>query len=146
MTKWLTKRNFIVTMSILTALLVIIFIVPVSIPIILALLTAILIDPLVKLAEKKFNWNRKASVTSVFIFVLAIIAFILYYTVTQLFGKIIEFSKVAPDYFNSLSGIWMTYRANCCNILPGCPTKSSKLFRKNLKTDSSRFKHQFSIY
>lgn len=133
MTKWLTKRNFIVTMSILTALLVIIFIVPVSIPIILALLTAILIDPLVKLAEKKFNWNRKASVTSVFIFVLAIIAFILYYTVTQLFGKIIEFSKVAPDYFNSLSGIWIDVQSKLLQYTSGMPDEVIKAVQKEFK-------------
>ena len=107
MTKWLTKRNLIITLSIIITILSFIFIIPVSLPIIFALLTALIIDPLVRLAERKFKWNRKISVISVFIFVLAIIASLLYYTVTRLISKIIEFTKTAPDHFNSLSGVWI---------------------------------------
>ena len=58
-TKWLTKRNLIIALSIVIIILIFIYIIPVSVPIILALLTALLIDPLVRLAEDKFKLEAK---------------------------------------------------------------------------------------
>lgn len=133
LTKWLTKRNLIIILSILSSIFVAIFILPVSIPIVFALITAVIIDPLVKLTERKFKWNRKVSVISVFIFVLAIIAFILYYTVTQLIGKIIEFSKVAPEYFNSLSGVWIDGQSKLLQYTSGMPDEVVKAVQKEFK-------------
>ncbi|CAM3088307.1 sporulation integral membrane protein YtvI [Filibacter tadaridae] len=121
MAKWLTKRNFIFAVSIIIFILVLIFIIPVSIPIILALLTALLIDPLVRLTEKKFKWQRKVSVISVFIFILAILASTIYYTVTQLIGRIIQFTKDAPEYFNSLSGVWIDAQSKLFHYTSGMP-------------------------
>lgn len=133
LTKWLTKRNLIIILSLIITLLVAIFIVPVSIPIIFAFLTAFIIEPLVKLAETKFKWKRKGAVISVFIFVLAIIGFILYYTVTQLIGKIITFSKGAPDYFNSLSGVWIDGQSKLLQYTSGLPDEVVKSIQKEFK-------------
>ena len=121
MSKWLTKRNLIITLSIIIIILIIIFILPVSLPIILALLTALIIDPLLELTEKKFKWNRKVSVISVFIFILAIITSLLYFTVTQLIGKIIDLTKAAPGYFNSLSGVWIDSQSKLLQYTSGMP-------------------------
>lgn len=107
MSKWLTKRNIIIFFSIIATIIGLIYIVPVSLPIIFALLTAMMIDPLVKLVETRFKWSRKWAVISVFIFILLILSTILYYTVTRLIGKIIEFTQKAPEYFNVLSSMWI---------------------------------------
>ncbi|MEK5039680.1 sporulation integral membrane protein YtvI [Sporosarcina sp. FSL K6-3457] len=133
MTKWLTKRNFIITLSIVFMILIIIFIIPVSIPLILALLTAILIDPLVKLTEKKCKWNRKISVTSIFIFILTVTAFALYYIVTQLIGKIIKFIEAVPDYLNSLSGLWIDSQSKLFQYTSVLPDEVIKPIRKEFK-------------
>lgn len=103
------------------AILVFIFILPVSIPIILALLTALLFEPLVKLTETKFKWKRKVSVISVFIFILALLAVIIYYTVTSLIGRIIQFTKDAPDYLNKLSGVWIDFQSKIFVYTSGLP-------------------------
>ncbi|WP_255550273.1 sporulation integral membrane protein YtvI [Sporosarcina sp. E16_3] len=121
MSKWLTKRNLIITLTLIFIILASVFILPVSLPIILALLTALIIDPLVKLTEKKFKWNRKVSVISVFIFILAIITSLLYFTVTQLIGKIIDLTQAAPGYFNSLSGVWISSQSKLLQYTSGMP-------------------------
>lgn len=123
MTKWLTKRNFIIALSIVFIILIFIYIIPVSVPIILALLTALLIDPLVRLAENKLKWKRKLAVISVFIFILALISSLLYYTVTRLIGKIIDFTKAAPDYFNTISGMWIDMQAKLFQYTAGLPVE-----------------------
>ena len=133
MAKWLTKRNFIILMSIILVILLFVFIVPVSLPIIFALITALLIDPLVRLAEKRFKWNRKISVISVFIFILAIVTSILYYTVTRLIGKIIHFTKEAPNYFNSMSGLWIDSQNKLFQYTAGMPDDVVKAIQKEFK-------------
>src|SRR5690606_40050908 len=102
-------------------ILLFIFILPVSIPIILALLTALLFEPLVKLAESKFKWKRKLTVISVFIFILAILAISIYYTVTSLIGRLIQFTKAAPDYLNKLSGVWIDFQSKLFVYTSGLP-------------------------
>lgn len=107
MSKVFTKRNFIIALSIIITILFFIFIMPKIVPILLALFTAILIDPLVRLVEKRLKSKRKLAVISVFIFLLLLLTSISYYTATSLIGKIIDFTKAAPDYFNKLSAIWI---------------------------------------
>ena len=133
MSKWLTKRNFIITLSLILITLVSIIILPVSLPIIFALLIALIIEPIVKLTKKKFKWNRKVSVIAVFMFILAIIASLLYYTVTQLIGKIIDFTKAAPDYFNSLSGVWIDIQSKLFQYTSGMPDEVVKSVQKEFK-------------
>ena len=123
MTKWLTTRNFIIALSIVIIILIFIYIVPVSLPIISALLTAILIDPLVRLTEAKFKWKRKIAVISVFLFILALLSSLLYYTVTRLIGKIIDFTKTAPEYFNTLAGMWIDVQAKLFQYTSGMPVE-----------------------
>ncbi|MHA6258589.1 sporulation integral membrane protein YtvI [Sporosarcina sp. CAU 1771] len=121
MSKWLTKRNFLLALSTVFIILVFIYIVPVSIPIIVALVTALLIEPLIRLVEAKLKWKRKLAVISIFIFVLVLISSLIYYTVTRLIGKIIDFTIAAPDYFNTLSGIWIDMQAKLFQYTSGLP-------------------------
>ncbi len=123
MAKWFTKRNFVILLSIILGLLFFIYIVPVTLPIIFALLTAMLINPLVKLVEKQFKWTRQLAVISIFIFILVIISFLLYFTVTSLIGKIIDFTKAVPEYFNALSGVWIDIQNKLLQFTSSLPTE-----------------------
>ena len=132
--KFFTKRNFFIALGIIIMILTFIYIIPVAVPIILALLTALLIDPLVRLVEKKFKWKRKMAVISVFIFILAILFSTLYYTVTSLIGKIIDFTKAAPGYFNTLSGIWIDMQNKLFQYTAGMPVEVIEGIQSELKT------------
>lgn len=115
------KRNLIILFAVILIVVLSIFILPVSIPIILALLTALVFEPLVKMAELKFKWKRKMSVISVYIFIIVLLAVVLYYTVTSLIGRIIQFTKDAPDYLNKLSGIWIDFQNKIFVYTSGLP-------------------------
>ncbi|MFS0688214.1 sporulation integral membrane protein YtvI [Sporosarcina sp. 179-K 8C2 HS] len=121
MSRWLTKRNIMLFTLLIISILVFVFILPISIPIILALLTALLFEPLVKLTETKFKWKRKMAVISVFIFILALLAITIYYTVTSLIGRLIQFTKAAPDYLNKLSGVWIDFQSKLFVYTSGLP-------------------------
>ena len=104
--KWLTKRTITTAIVIAALILISIYILPVSIPLIIALITAIFLEPLVNFVHKKFKWHRKSAVISVFILFLVIVSALLYWTITQLVGQIIQFTKMVPEYINSLSVMW----------------------------------------
>ncbi len=131
--KIFTKRNFFIALGIIILVLALIYILPVAVPIILALLTALIIDPLVRLVESKFKWRRKSAVISVFIFILLILFSTLYYTVTQLIGKIIDFTKAAPGYFNTLSSIWIDMQDKLFQYTAGMPVEVIEGIQSELK-------------
>jgi sporulation integral membrane protein YtvI len=104
--KWLNKR-VLTTVIVLAALVLIsVYILPISIPLIIALLTAVFLEPLVIFVQKRFKWQRQTSVITVFTFFVLAVSGILYWTVTQLIGRIIQFSKMVPEYANSLTDMW----------------------------------------
>lgn len=115
------------------AILIAIFIIPVSLPLISALLMAILMNPLVTFTQKKWKWNRKIAVTSVFIFILTAFGLLLYYTVTQLIGKMIKVTKMAPDYLNSLAGLWIDSQSKLFQFTSIFPDEVIKPIRKEFK-------------
>ncbi|MGG0645245.1 sporulation integral membrane protein YtvI [Sporosarcina gallistercoris] len=140
MSKWLTKRTLLILVTVIIAVAVLFFILPVSIPLILALLTALMIDPLVKLVERKFNWKRKLSVISVFIFVVLLVAVGIYYSVTSLIGRIIQFTKDAPEYLNSLSGVWIDMQEKVFKYTSGMPSDIVKATQEQLTAALTSFK------
>ena len=104
--KWLTKKTVTIAIVIAALILISLYILPVSIPLIIALITAIFLEPVVNFIHKRFKWHRKSAVTSVFILFLVIVSGLLYWIVTQLIGQIIQFSKMVPEYINTLSVMW----------------------------------------
>ncbi|AXH98596.1 sporulation integral membrane protein YtvI [Sporosarcina sp. PTS2304] len=119
--KFITKRNLIITLTIIILLLIAFFILPVSIPIIVAFLTALALDPLVKWVEKKFKWKRKLSVIVNFIVFVGVILFLFFYTVTTLIGRIVHFTKEIPTYLNSLSSVWINTQSKLFQYTVGMP-------------------------
>lgn len=106
MSKWLNKRIFTTVIVIAVLVVISVYILPISIPLIIALLTAIFLEPLVNFVQNRLKWQRKTSVITVFIFFVLAVSGILYWTVTQLIGRIIQFTKMVPDYANSLTDMW----------------------------------------
>jgi len=107
MPKWINKKFLIILLLIVILITFITFILPLAIPILLALITAFLLEPLVGFCKRKFKWKRKPAIITVFILFCLIITATLYFTITQLIGRIIQLTKLAPEYFNSLSVAWL---------------------------------------
>ena len=97
----------IIALLVLLFILFITLVLPLAVPILLALVTAFFLEPLVKLCKQKFKWKRKPAIITVFTSFLLLISATLYLTITQLIGRIIQLTKMAPEYFNSLSAVWM---------------------------------------
>lgn len=140
MARWLTKRTILIVVVAAITAAALFFILPVSIPLILALLTALMIDPLVKLVERKFKWKRKLSVITVFCLVILLVAVGTYYTVTSLIGRIVQFTKDAPDYLNSLSVAWIDIQEKIFMYTSGLPSDIVSATQEQLTTALTSFK------
>ncbi len=132
MPKWITKKFLIITLLILLFLIFITFILPLAVPIFLALLTAFLLEPLVRKATNYFKWPRKSVVITVFTLFLLLITIILYLIITQLFGQIIQLTKIAPDYFNTLSLSWINVQSKLLSFTQGMPIEVVSSINKEL--------------
>ena len=106
MSKWWNKKIFTAIIVISVLILVSIYIVPIAVPLILALLTAIFLEPFVGFLQRKFKWNRKPAVITSFIVFLLLVSGLLYWTVTYLTARLIQFSQNMPEYINQLTSIW----------------------------------------
>lgn len=121
MPKWITKKFLILALLIVLLILFLTFVLPLAVPILLALITAFFLEPIVKWCKEKFKWNRKTAVITVFILFLLLITATLYFTITQLVGQIIQLTKIAPDYFNTLSLSWMNVQSKLFSFTQGMP-------------------------
>lgn len=119
--QWLTKRNILITLSLILFAVALYFIVPVSVPIILALLFALMVEPLVRWTMQRLKISRKLSVISVYIVVLGFLVVSLYYIMNTVIGKLIHWAKEAPSYLNRMIGSWNDFQTNLFQMTDSLP-------------------------
>ncbi|MBM4764059.1 sporulation integral membrane protein YtvI [Bacillus sp. B15-48] len=105
MTKFFTKRNVTILLSVLLITLLIYIILPVSVPLIGAFITALILEPLVRFLQKRTK-GRKLSVTITFILFLIIIGFSGYIVTTKVVTEAINVVENAPRYINEVTNAW----------------------------------------
>lgn len=115
--KWLNKRVLIITAFVILALLFLYFIIPISVPLISAFIIALMIEPFVKLLEKKVG-TRKWSVTIIYSTILISIILFTYFFLTKLIEHIIQFSKDLPEKMNNLMHAWDKLELRISKVIP----------------------------
>ncbi|XXM73399.1 sporulation integral membrane protein YtvI [Lysinibacillus sphaericus] len=109
MSKFFTRKVFIILLSIIILAILSFFILPISVPLITALITALFLEPAVKFIQKRFSTNRKIAVLSVFILFLLLIGLSGVFVTTKVVGEGIQLIEDTPKYINQLSEIWLDY-------------------------------------
>lgn len=132
MSRWLNRRTLTIVFLVIAVLLFAVFILPISLPLLFALITAIFLEPLVKLTMNRLKWSRKTTVISVFISFMALLAVLFYFSVTQLFGKLIEFTKSAPERFNTATGVWIDIQDKLFNYTEGMPLEAVEAIQNEM--------------
>ncbi|RAI82997.1 sporulation integral membrane protein YtvI [Macrococcoides goetzii] len=115
--KWLNKRTLLIISLIAIAILFLYFIIPISIPLISALVIALMIEPFVKILEKKVG-SRKWSVTIIYSTILVSILLFTYFFLTKLIEHIIQFSKDLPNKLNNLMAVWDKVEIKISKMIP----------------------------
>lgn len=79
------------------------FILPISIPLIIAFLTALSLNPVVRLFQRRIKLSRKLSVIFVFLLFLLVIGFAGTFMVTKAITQVVVFVEDVPKHFNELN-------------------------------------------
>lgn len=82
------------------------FMLPIAIPLIVALITALILNPLVRLLQRRTKINRKASVIIIFLLFIITIGFAGTFIVTKAIAQVVNFVEDIPAHFNQLNALY----------------------------------------
>lgn len=121
----MAKSNFFsilkkVLLSIIVLLLLYILI-PASIPILLSFMTALLLEPLIQLLQRKWIKSRRFTVIIVFSLFLIVISSILYFAITNTITQVSHLSKIAPELFDQLTASWLNLQNRLAKVTHDLP-------------------------
>lgn len=119
----MTRRTIGLIIAIVLLLLFVYFILPISIPLIIALLFALMLEPAIRWMERKLN-SRKWSVTIIYSLILGLLLVFLYFFMTTLIERMMQFAMELPDKMNSLIAAWANIQNRFDNLLPKSVTTS----------------------
>lgn len=146
MTKFLSKKMMAISIAVIIIFLLIYYILPVSIPLIAAIVTALLLDPAVKMLERKFKIKRKLAVLIVFIIFILAISVLSYFVITKVVGEGVKLVEDMPAYINQLSEIWLSYEKELTNAAKDLPIEIVKQTSMEVQDYLSSFKNSLKEY
>ncbi|MFD1038752.1 sporulation integral membrane protein YtvI [Virgibacillus byunsanensis] len=108
----ITKRQW--TLLFLLVLLIpfIYFILPISVPLILAFITALMLNPIVRLFQRRVKVNRRNSVIIVFLLFLMIVGFAGTFVVTKTVTQVVTFVEDVNSHFNQINNIYQDWESS----------------------------------
>ncbi|TYR77649.1 sporulation integral membrane protein YtvI [Rossellomorea vietnamensis] len=146
MTKFLSKKMIMISITVIFTILLLYYILPVSIPLIAAIVTALLLDPAVKMLERRFKIKRKLAVLVVFIIFILSIGVISYFVITKVVGEGVKLVEDIPLYINQLSDIWLSYEKQFTNAAKDLPIEIVKETSREVQDFLNSFKSSLKEY
>ncbi|WP_332693883.1 sporulation integral membrane protein YtvI [Halalkalibacter lacteus] len=108
----MTKRTFIILLTILAIVVAGYFILPVSVPLISAFITAIFLTPAVTALHKRAKIKRNIAVMIVFTLFVFFIGLAGYYITTQAVTQGTQIVENLPQYINDINRAWHKFNRN----------------------------------
>lgn len=108
----INKRHWTLILLVTFAIILFYFILPISIPLILAFLTALLLNPIVRIVQKKVKINRNITVIIVFLLFLLSAGFIGTIIITKAVAQVVNFVADIPSHFNQINIIYELWVAD----------------------------------
>lgn len=129
----ITKRQW--TLIFLTILLIVIFyfILPVSVPLIVALVTALMLNPLVRLMQRKVKISRKTSVIIVFLLFMILVGFAGSFVVTKAVTQVVTFVEDVPTHFKQINNVYEEWESGFEKYTQSLPPEFIEQISDSLK-------------
>ncbi|MGM0919852.1 MAG: sporulation integral membrane protein YtvI [Bacillota bacterium] len=119
----LSKRNFLIILSIIVIGVIVYFLLPLSIPLIMAFITALLLEPLVRQFQSRVKLNRKMAVLAAFLIFLFTISISSYFITTKVVGEAIRTIENVPSYINEITIAWNNIEKRITHSAKDLPPK-----------------------
>lgn len=121
MVRIFNRRNITIFISILLVAGLLYFILPLAIPLIIAFITALFLEPLIKMSQKRLKIKRNLSVLIVFLLFLLLLGISSYFITTKVVTELIKFTQNAPEYINELSNAWLKFQESLISASKDLP-------------------------
>ncbi|MBM7540453.1 sporulation integral membrane protein YtvI [Amphibacillus cookii] len=123
MLRSLNRRHWTLILLAIIILLFFIFVLPVSIPLLTAFITALFLNPLIRMIEKRLHLNRKISVIIVYLTFLILLSFIGTYAVTNIIKQLVDLAENAPDYILQVNKLLLQWSGELERIMEDLPNE-----------------------
>ncbi|MFC4320308.1 sporulation integral membrane protein YtvI [Litchfieldia salsa] len=133
MSQLFNKRTAIITFIIILIVVIAYFILPISLPLIIAFITALFLDPLVKLLQKRAGLKRHMSVLIIFILFLLLVTVSGYFIITKVIGEAINIIENAPMYINEINRVILDLEKNLAYRSQDLPPEFVEAIRKQIE-------------
>lgn len=133
--RYLTKHQWILILLTLFLIIAGYFILPVSIPLILAFFTALFLNPIIRWMQYRFKWNRKLSVSIVFLLFLVLISVLGTYFVTRAVTHVVNFTENAPSYINQLNAKFIEWETDIDHVTEDLPKEFVKQVKEGIESN-----------
>jgi sporulation integral membrane protein YtvI len=145
----LTKRHWTLIFIAVLLVLFIIFILPVSIPLIVAFFTALLLNPTIRLLQRKTKISRKAAVSIIFLLFLLLVGIAGTFIVTKAVTQVVNFVEDVPSHFNQLNDMYEEWEKDLQqytnNLPPEFVKQISDSIEENLTALSNTAKEKITL-
>ncbi|GAB3799942.1 sporulation integral membrane protein YtvI [Virgibacillus kimchii] len=145
----ITKRQWTLIFLGIIVILAAIFILPISIPLVLALITALILNPLIRLTQRKTKINRKLSVIIVFTLFLMVVAFIGATVISKAVTEVVNLVEDVPAYVNQMNQIYQTWEEELQGFTDDLPAEFvdevTKGIESNLHTLSETVREKITL-
>ncbi|MUK89557.1 sporulation integral membrane protein YtvI [Ornithinibacillus sp. L9] len=108
----ITKRQWNLIILLVILLLAFYFILPISLPLIIAFLTALVLNPVVRLLQRRIKFSRRNSVLIIFLLFLLLSGVLGTFIVTKTVTQVVDFVEAVPTYINQLNNIYEDWEEN----------------------------------
>ncbi|MEC5422812.1 sporulation integral membrane protein YtvI [Virgibacillus sp. C22-A2] len=149
MLRTISKRQWTFILLLIFIILIFFFILPISVPLIVALLTAMLLNPIVRLIQRKTKISRKASVIIVFLLFLLFVGIAGTFVVTKAVTQVVNFVEDVPTHFNQLNRAYDNWESDFQNYTSNLPeefvNQISETIEQNLHKLSETAKEKITL-
>ncbi len=145
----ITKRQWTLIFLTIFLILAAVFILPISIPLILALITALILNPLVRLMQRRTKISRKFSVIIVFTLFLLVVVFIGATVISKAVTQVINLVEDVPVYVNQMNVIYQSWEEQLQRYTDDLPSEFvsqvSESIESNLHTLGEVVRERFTL-
>jgi sporulation integral membrane protein YtvI len=140
------RRNIFIFIGITVLIYLGYLILPVSVPIIVAFITALFLEPLVTIIQRKFKINQRFSVLIIFLMFLLFIGLSGYFITTKVITEAIKIVQNAPLYITEISNAWLNAEEKLTTAAKDLPKEVVDEFSKQVQDFLNKVKEDLVAY
>ncbi|MHC0037297.1 sporulation integral membrane protein YtvI [Pseudoneobacillus sp. C159] len=146
MLSFFNRKKILIIICVIFIVLAGYLILPVSVPIIIAFVTALFLEPMVLMLQKRLKLNDRLSVLITFISFLLFIGILGYFITTKVITEAIEILQNTPLYITEISNVWLKAQEKYASAAKDLPVEVVDEISKQISGFLNKIKEDLVAY